>query len=295
MPNKEINKLGYKKRLGDRKDARLIRDIDELHIAMAHCYPNRTDNEAYISEQIELAPIISWIEKHKDEEFKYTFFHVIVAALLKLLIIRPKLNRFISHKRYYEKDEKSIGFIIKRQFKDDAGEAMAIIRGNEHSTIFDIHELIKKFVLPAKQGKTTGTENAMAIFKKLPHFLTTIIFNFVRMMSNLGILPNSITKDDSNHCSIFVTNLGSIGLKCGYHHLANYGTSSIFVVIGEKKLSPFYDLEGKVTMKETLDIGLTIDERIADGYYYAKSVKLLKKILENPILLESPFKEEVCL
>jgi len=282
-----------KRRFGDRKDAKLIRDIDGIHLAMAHCYPRRTDNEAYISETIELDPIKDWIAKHSDEEFKYTFFHVIVAALLKLLIVRPKLNRFICNRRYYQKNERSIGFIVKRQFSDDAGEGMAIVKADEKTTIFDVHNAIKDQVIPAKAGKQSGTENALDVFNKMPHWLTRIIFNVIRRWSDKGRLPTSLIEGDSNHCSAFVTNLGSIGLKCGYHHLANYGTNSVFVVIGFKKMTPFYDENGNVTLKETLDVGLTIDERIADGYYYAKSVKIFKKVLENPELLELPFDSEV--
>ena len=282
------------RRRGDRKDAKLIRDIDALHIAMAHSYPNRTDNEAYISVQVELDPIKKWIDKHPDKEFKYTFFHVILAALLKLLVIRPKLNRFICNRRYYQKNERSIGFIVKRQFTDEAKEAMAIVKCSEKTNVFDVHESIKQQVIPAKKGTmSNGTENALEMFRKMPNWLVRIIFNVIRHMSDKGTLPNSIIEGDSNHCSGFVTNLGSIGLKCGYHHLANYGTSSIFIVIGEKKMTPFYDEKGKVTLKETLDIGLTIDERIADGYYYAKSVKIFTKVLQHPELLELPFDTEV--
>jgi len=290
-------KLHYKKQgreFGDRKDAKLIRHIDGIHIAMAHCYPRRTDNEAYISETIELDPIKNWIEKHKDEEFKYTFFHVIVAALLKLLIVRPKLNRFICNKKYYQKNERCIGFIVKRQFNDDAGEGMAVVKADEKTNVFDVHESIKKQVIPAKQGKNSGgAENALDFFEKMPHWFTSLVFNVLRRWSDKGKLPNAVTDGDSNHCSAFVTNLGSIGLKCGYHHLMNYGTNSIFVVIGQKKMTPFYDEKGNVTMKETLDVGLTIDERIADGYYYAKSMKIFRKVLENPELLELPFDTEV--
>lgn len=282
-----------KRKFGDRKDAKLIKNVDPLHIAMAHCYPNRTDNEAYISEQIELEPILKWLEQHKDDEFRFTFFHVIVAAFLKLLIVRPKLNRFIANKKYFQKNERSIGFIIKKEFTDQGEEGMAVVTADEKSTVFEIHEKIKGQVKPCKEGKLSNTESNMEIFRKLPHFITKIVFNVVRHMSNKGTLPHSITDGDSNHCSAFVTNLGSIGLKCGYHHLANYGTNSIFIVIGQKKMTPFFDEKGNVTMKETLDIGLTIDERIADGYYYAKSIKILKKVLEHPELLEKPFETEV--
>ena len=278
---------------GDRRDAKLIRDIDGIHVAMAQLYGGRCQNEAYISEQVDLAPIKAWMEKHPDPEFKYTFFHVILAALLKLLIIRPKLNRFISNRHYYQKNERSIGFIVKRQFTDEAQEGMAIVKAEEKTTIFDVHENVKAQVIPCKQGKNSGTEDALDIFKKLPHWLTCVVFNTIMRWSKKGKLPDSLMEGDSNHCSAFVTNLGSIGLKCGYHHLAEYGTNSIFVVIGQKKMTPFYDEKGNVTMKETLDLGLTIDERIADGYYYAKSMKILRKVLENPELLELPFETEV--
>ena len=214
-------------------------------------------------------------------------------ALLKLLIVRPKLNRFISNRHYYQKNERSIGFIVKRQFSDDGAEGLAVVRGEEQSTIFDIHDLIKGQVIPARQGKNSGTEDALDIFVKLPHWLTCIVFNTIMRWSRKGKLPRSLMEGDSNHCSAFVTNLGSIGLKCGYHHLAEYGTNSIFVVIGQKKMTPFYKEDGSIEMRETLDLGLTVDERIADGYYYAKSMKILRKVLENPELLELPFETEV--
>ena len=90
-----------------------------------------------------------------------------------------------------------------------------------------------------------------------------------------------------------LTNLGSIKLHSGYHHLTNWGTNSVFVAIGEKKLRPFYDEQGNVTMKDSIDLGLTIDERLADGYYYSKTVRLLRKLLENPELLEQTLTTEV--
>ena len=90
-----------------------------------------------------------------------------------------------------------------------------------------------------------------------------------------------------------ISNLGSIKLKCGYHHLTNCGTCSLFCIIGEKKKSPFINEDGTVSMRETLELGLTIDERLADGYYYSKSVRLLEYLLTHPEELEKPMNEEV--
>ena len=112
-------------------------------------------------------------------------------------------------------------------------------------------------------------------------------------LDECGKVPYSLIKTDPNHATCFITNLGSIGLKSGYHHLSNWGTNSLFIVLGQKKKSPVYDEDGTMSMKDILPIGITLDERIADGYYYSKTVKLLKYLLANPELLETAAKEEV--
>lgn len=278
-----------KRRFGDRKDAALIRDMDAMHVFMAHLYRDRTDNEAYISETIDLEPMQKWMAAHPDGEFKYTFFHVIIATVLKLLVERPKLNRFISDRKYYQRNENIVSFIVKRQFTEEAAEGMAVVKGTGDDTIFSVHEKIRQQVVPCKNGENSGTEDGMDFITKMPGFLRKWVLSVIRWLSVKGKLPKFATEGDSNHSSVFVTNLGSIGLKCGYHHLSNYGTCSIFVVIGEKKQTPTFRADGTFTLRDTLDIGLTIDERIADGYYYAQTVKLMKYILEHPETLELPF------
>lgn len=103
-----------------------------------------------------------------------------------------------------------------------------------------------------------------------------------------GKVPQSIIGTDPNYSSIFLTNLGSIGLECGYHHLTNWGTNSCFVVVGKKHMTMTYDKDGNGDPHEVLPIGITLDERIADGYYYSGTVALVKELLAHPELLELP-------
>ena len=106
-------------------------------------------------------------------------------------------------------------------------------------------------------------------------------------------MPKAFIESDPYYCSAVLSNLGSIKLKSGYHHLTNWGTNSLFVIVGEKKIRPFFKDDGSYDMRDSVELGLTIDERLADGYYYSKSIRLLKKLLENPQLLETPLEEEV--
>ena len=283
------------KRWGDRRDATLLRDADSMHFIMGVVSPNRPDNEAYISERIDLTAINEYLKKknHEGIDFKYTMFHVILTGLLKTITLRPKLNRFYKNENYYQRHEITAGFTMKKKFDDHAEEGLAFIHGKPEATIDSIHDEIRDQVTGYRGGKHDSTGDAMDLFNRLPRWLSKTIVHFLMWMDKHGWVPQSLIANDANYASVFITNLGSIKLKCGYHHLSSWGTTSLFVVIGEKKWSPLYDEHGLVKMYESLDIGLTVDERIADGYYYSKSVRLLKYLLEHPEELEKPLSAEI--
>ena len=283
------------KRIGDRRDGVLLRDLDALHFITGIIYPNRCDNEAYISVKIDLTNMQAFLDRKNADgpDFKYTFMHVIVAALEKTIYLRPKLNRFIVNGNFYQRNEITTSFIVKKQFNDQSEEGLAFLHAKETDTVDTVHEEIRQQVTHHRSGGSNSTNDSMDLFNKMPRFLSKFLIHIVMWLDRHGWVPKAFIADDPYYSTAVISNLGSIKLKCGYHHLTNWGTCSLFCIIGEKKLSPFYDAEGSVTMRETLELGLTVDERIADGYYYSKSIRLLKHLLENPELLEQPLSEEV--
>lgn len=286
----------HKRRRGDRRDAALVRNADSLHFIMGIIYPNRADNEAYIAERVDLGPIKAYLaEKNaEDTDFKYTFFHVILTALVKTVTLRPKLNRFYANENYYQRDKVTAGFVIKKEFSDGSEEAMALMEAKPDDTLDTIHAEIRRQVKACREQKKVSTsDNSMNILNKLPRWLSKTAVHFIRWLDKHGWCPQVLIGSDPNYSSVFLSNLGSIRLKSGYHHLTNWGTNSFFCIIGEKKWTPLYDEHGLVEMRETIDLGITVDERIADGYYYAKSIRLFKHLVEHPQLLERPLCEEV--
>ena len=284
------------RRFGDRRDATLLRDTDALHFIMGIIYPNRADNEAYIAERVNLEPIKAYLAEKNVEgiPFKYTFFHVILTALVKTVTLRPKLNRFYANENYYQRNKVTAGFVIKKEFSDGSEEAVALLEARPDATIDTIHEEIRRQVQATRnEQKMNTTDNSMDILNKLPRFLSKAAIRFIRFLDRHGWCPDFLIGDDPNYSSVFLSNLGSIRLRSGYHHLTNWGTCSLFCVIGEKKWTPLYDQNGLVEMRETVDLGLTVDERIADGSYYSKSIRLFNYLLEHPELLEQPLNTEV--
>ncbi len=285
------------KKFGDRKDGVLLKNIDSMHFITPIIFPNRADNEAYISELIDLTNINEYLEKKNAEnpEYKYNLFQVLVTALLKTITLRPQMNRFIANKNLYQRNEITAAFVVKKIFSDTSEEALAFIHSKDTDNIETVHNDIYRQVSHVRKSEASKdkTSEAMDFFNKLPRFISKSVISLVRILDKYGKVPASLIETDPYYSSVLISNLGSIKLKSGYHHLSNWGTTSVFVVIGEKKVRPFFNEDGTYTMKDSVEIGLTVDERIADGYYFSKTIRLLKKLLENPELLEKSFKEEV--
>lgn len=286
-----------------RKDARLVKELDSMHVIVPLLYPGRCDNEAFISERIDLTNINAYLERKNEllaqqtpegeEPFKYTIFHLIVTAMMKTIRLRPKMNWFIQNKRIYERKEITSAFVVKKQFSDHGAEALAVVRGEDDDTIDTIYDKIKAQVFSSRSEQKDGSTEAMDIVSKLPFWIVRFFVWLMRKLDVHGKVPGSLIESDPYYCSVVLSNLGSIKLRSGYHHLTNWGTNSVIVIIGEKKMRPFFAEDGSYEMKDSLDLGITIDERIADGYYYSKTIKLMKKLLENPELLEKPLTEEI--
>ena len=286
-----------------RRDGKLVKNLDPMHVIVPLLYPARCDNEAFISERIDLTNINAYLaeknqklEEQSDGEnpiFRYTLFHLIVTAIMKTLMLRPKMNYFIANKRIYERNDITSAFVVKKAFSDTGAEALAVVRADRDDTIDSIHEKIRQQVYSCRSDVLDGSTESMDIISKLPFFLVRFIVWAARRLDIHGKVPKDLIESDPYYCSVVLSNLGSIQLKSGYHHLTNWGTNSLFVIIGEKKPRPVFKEDGTYEMKDTVDLGVTVDERLADGYYYSKSIRLFKKLLENPELLERPLHEEV--
>lgn len=283
------------KKLGDRKDGIKLHKIHSMHVIMPLIFPNRCDNEAFISERIDLTNINAYLAKKNasNPEYAYNLFQVIVTAMLKTLVLRPKMNRFIANNTMYMHKDISASFTVKKVFSDDGAEALAQVRVKGEETIDDIHNEIFRQISFCRSDKLDGGTESLNAVANLPGFLTRFVGSVARWLDRHGWMPADVTDGDPFYGSVYLSNLGSIKLGAGYHHLTNWGTCSVFCTIGAKKKRPFYDEDGNSQIKECIDLGLTIDERIADGYYYSRTVQLLKKLLENPELLEKPLNEEV--
>ncbi len=282
-----------KKHRLDRYDGWYVSGLDSMHVMMPYLFGERTRNEAVLGEAFDLTEVNRYIQEKNASgpDFKYTWFHFIVAALAKTILLRPKMNYFITGHRFYERKYIRISFVVKRQLDEKSEELQAnfLLDKDGGSPMEQVHDYVRGYVTKVrKEDKTVGISNALNIVRNLPRPLFRLMAWALRRMAYHGIYPKGLAQDDPCYASVFVSNLGSIKLHADYHHLFDWGNNSFFVVINEKEKSPVFHEDGTFELHDTIKLGFTIDERIADGTYFAKSIRLMRHIFAHPELLDEP-------
>lgn len=284
-----------KRRFGDRRDGRWVRDVPALQTIMGHFMVNRTDAEVYINERLDCTELLKYIERKNAEhpEYKTTLFHCLVLAVARMVRERPKMNRFVSGRRTYERDEITLSFVVKRRFADNGGESLMVYKAKDDDVIDTLSRKIVGDVKETRKSETStgGIDATVESFAKIPRLLLMFVVRVIRWMDFWGVVPKALTEGDTNYTSVLLTNLGSIKCDAIYHHLNNYGTNSIVVSVGTIHKEELVMPDGHKEIRDVVNIGATVDERIGDGFYFARSLKLVKYIFAHPELLDRPLGE----
>ena len=278
------------------RNAKRVKDITGMQQVMIDLKPNRCDSDVFINQKIDVTNLMDYLAKKKEEGNHITFFHAIVAAIGKVIYNRNKLNRFVSNRHIYEHNDVVLSFVAKISFDDHSEEMMIMVPIEANDNIDTISEKISGYVDKVRKSKELnkeGANDAIDIVGKLPNIIRIPIVGLLKWCDKKGILPGFLVKDNLYYSSIIVSNLGSI--RCGaiYHNLTCFGTCSSLATIGEIKNEDIHHDDGTEEIRKMCEFGINLDERIADGYYFAKSVKLLQYIFDNPELLEGDANEKV--
>ncbi len=288
------NEKRTKRRWGDRRDGRRVK-APGLQTIMCYLWPKRTDCEVYLNDKIDATELLKYLEKKNAEhpEYKTTILHCAVTAMARMVRERPLMNRFIQGYRMYERNEISISFVVKRRFADGADESLMFLVPKDEDSLDDISKKIVGDVRETRKSEhsTGGIDETLDKLAKLPRPILALIIRTIRILDFWGKVPKSLTDGDPNYSTILCSNLGSIKTPAVYHHLNNYGTTGIMITIGTLHKEEVIMPDGTKEIRDIVDFGATLDERIADGFYFAKSMKLIKHVFAHPELLDKPLGE----
>ena len=267
----------------NRRDGTRITELDGFHSIVPYVMPKRTEAEVSSLETFDITDLLAYLHRRNAAEgTELKLFHAFCTAAARTIYLRPKMNIFIAGRRFWQRKDITLSFVAKQRFEDEAVETLLFLTVKPEMNLDDISKIILGDVKKARENKGNDLDKTMQFVGRLPRFVLEILFGVLRFFEYHGIMPVSLAKGDPNYSTAILSNLGSIGAGAPYHHLSNYGTCSIIVTIGTCHKERCRMPDGTEAERDILNATFTLDERIADGFYFAKSLRITKFLLEHP-------------
>ena len=276
-----------------RSDGRLLKSLKPFIKIIPYVMEKRSDAQNFSKQVFCVDSIDRYIEEKKVQGFRLNYMHLFIACYVRLIAERPELNRFIMNNQIYERNGIFISMAVKRSLRDEGEETTVKFKFTGNEDIYEITDIINKKIDEAMSYKVgTDTDKLAEKVMSMPGFVKKLLVKTLKSMDKYNMLPKSVINASPFHTSLFFTYLKSIDTNYIYHHLYDFGTTGIFVALGKTLKLPMVEGD-KVVVKKCCQIGYTLDERICDGLYFARSFKLLEKYFADPHLLEKRRNEEV--
>ena len=287
---KKQDKLNYYKwSWGDRYDGWRVRKVDPVFSVIPYFLRTRMDAQNYFEERVSIDHIEKFIKEQKELIPDLSIMHIVMAALVRLISQRPHLNRFVMWNKIFARNHVTFSIAVKRSLSDNGEETLIKPQFLPSDTLQDI---VRKTREEQENNQQPGQQNSSDLISKILGMLPDLSMRFVVFLllwlDKVGLMPKFIEKASPWHCSVFLTNIGSIGVESIYHHLYEFGTCSMFVAMGKKSRRHSFNKHGELAASKSILLKFVLDERICDGFYYASSMRMLSKIMNNPASLLTP-------
>lgn len=288
--------------LWTRPDGSLLPEEEAPALRRFMPYLLRTRNESFVlfEQELDLTRTFQYLEERRgrraqdgapdeaSEAPEVGLFHVILCAAARAFGERPQLNRFVVGGKIYQRRHIELSFAIKKQRSDSGALTTTKLRFLPTETPLSVAEKVQAAVRFGRSDKKSRADKETALVTRLPGPLLRFLLWLQRGLDAWNLLPAGLIEPDPLYCSMFLANLGSIGLDSAYHHLFEYGTCSFFAVIGKVQRRAHPQADGTGPVRPVVNIKYTFDERITDGWYCARSLELFRQWVEDPAQLEAP-------
>jgi len=278
-----------RRRFGDRKDGRRLRTLDPIESLSPYIMVTRGDSLTYFVDKFETTEVDRYVRQKRSSGLEgFGILHVIIAAYVRMLSQKPRINRFISGQKIFARGKIEINMVIKKKLSANDAETVIKIYFEHADTAEDVYRRFEDALNAALAEDENNIVGTARIINYIPGLFKKFTIWFLRLLDYFGLVPLSLLKVSPFHGSMFITSLGSLGIPPVFHHLYNLGNVPVFLAFGAKRYENQIDDLGKFVKKKYIDYTFVTDERICDGFYYASGLKLFRAYLAKPSVLDIP-------
>ncbi|NLD26366.1 MAG: 2-oxo acid dehydrogenase subunit E2 [Acholeplasmataceae bacterium] len=278
---------------GKRCDGKRIKGIDPLFKLIPHVMFERHDASNSMTIKVDCQRFDDYIAEKKTQGIHINYMHIVIAAIVRVHALRPCLNRFIMNGKVYKRNGIFVSLSVKKQLKEDAEETTIKLPFKGTESLLEVKEQIDQSIIENCNPKENQTDKTAKMFSHMSNFVLKYAVKFIKFLDRHGMAPKSLIQTSPFHTSCYLTNLKSIHMDYIFHHLYDFGTTGMFISMGKEKMEPVVNQEMQIFPGKIMNLGIVADERLCDGLYHANSLRLFKKILENPKIMDTPLDEIV--
>lgn len=276
-----------------RFDGRAVEDVPSYRRLMPALMRGRNESAVYVAITVDLGHTLPWLDaQNRESPVRIGLFHVVLGALVRALHARPRLNRFVSGGRLYEREGIWISFAAKQRMDDDAPLSVVKRRFDASEPLRHMAAVLGEHIRDARaepsapsgraSARASSVSRKLALLARVPPPIMARAARLLRALDAWNLAPRRLIEDDPMYTSVFVANVGSIGLDAPFHHLYEHGNCPLFMVMGKVHDAPVVTPSGTIEARPVMDIRCTFDERVEDGLYCARALELLKQWIERP-------------
>ena len=279
-----------RRRMGDRKEGRLLRSLPGFAKFIPYIMPQRNDRYIHYEEAFEVTQLDRMLRKLRVDGYKgIGILHFLIAAYVRGISRMPGINRFVVGRRIYARNNIEVVMTVKRALSVDATETTIKVVFEPTDTVLDVYRKMNEKIDEIKSSEeNNGTEDVADLIARLPRFLIRFALTVLRVMDYFGWIPQSLLNVSPFHGSMIITDLGSLRIGPIYHHIYNFGTLPAFIAFGAKRHAYELNRRGEMVDRKYVDCKFVLDEGIVDGHYWAQMLLAYRYMFEHPEILLSP-------
>ncbi|MBO4888741.1 MAG: hypothetical protein J5589_10590 [Firmicutes bacterium] len=269
-----------------RADGHIVKNEAPMYYLIPHILTKRYDSMNMCTVDIPIDPMTKYRNEKRKEGIQISNLAMVLAAYMRAVAKYPELNRFIANKRIYQRNEVCASMVVLRP--DQANDTFAKVYFDpEKDTIFDVQKKVDDYINSTRATNDNSLDRIMSIIMKFD-FLVGGICNILRFADRHGLLPKAIIDASPFHATLLITNLASIRTNHIYHHLYEFGTTSVGIAMGNLREVP-KNVMGEIKLERCIPLGIVMDERIASGHFFAHVFAYVKDLLKHPEKMEQPY------
>ncbi len=263
-------------------DGRVVEDLPGVRRVMPFLMRGRNESAVFFEQTLDLERALPWLERFNEGRARRAhLFHLVLGGLARTLHEHPKLNRYVVGRRVYQRDEVSISFAMKPERSERSALSVVKLVFSAEEPFAALVDRVVSRIEEGRRGKKSGSDREADVLSRLPSPLLELGVRAFRALDAIGLAPRAMLESDPMHASVFVANLGSLGMDTAFHHLYEYGDCPVFAVLGKIERAPVV-VGDRVEARTVARMRYTYDERIEDGFYAGRALARMKELVEDP-------------